>query len=51
MIRRWEGGTCPDTLVERHIAESPYVYCNNNPIRFIDPDGRDKNDRVLRRAY
>lgn len=30
-----------DLLVERYYSISPYVYVANNPVNFIDPDGRD----------
>ncbi len=29
-----------DPLCEKYYSISPYAYCANNPVKFIDPDGR-----------
>ncbi len=35
---RW---TSPDPLCEKYYHLSPYVFCLNNPIKYIDPDGKE----------
>jgi|GEM_PF-2252621 len=36
-IQKW---LSVDPLTDKNISTSPYMYCNGNPIRFVDPDGR-----------
>jgi RHS repeat-associated protein len=37
-IGRW---FVQDLLQEKYYSVSPYIYCMNNPLRFIDPNGMD----------
>ena len=30
----------PDPLLDKYIFASPNMYCNGNPIKYVDPDGR-----------
>ena len=32
--------TTMDPLCEKYYSISPYAYCNNNPVKYVDPDGR-----------
>ena len=33
-------GIPPDPLADKYYSVSPYAFCNNNPVNFVDPDGR-----------
>ena len=33
--------TTPDPMAEKYYGISPYAMCNANPVRYVDPDGRD----------
>jgi RHS repeat-associated protein len=33
--------TAIDPLAEKYYSISPYVYCMNNPLKYLDPDGKD----------
>jgi RHS repeat-associated protein len=38
---QWNG---PDAMAEKYYNISPYAYCGNNPIMFVDPDGMTIKD-------
>ena len=33
--------TTMDPLSEKDYSISPYVFCNNNPVKFVNPNGKD----------
>ena len=35
------GTTTQDPLAEKYFSISPYIWCAGNPVRFIDPSGKD----------
>ena len=41
---RWAS---PDPLADKYYSVSPYAFCNNNPVNFVDPDGRDILDKFV----
>ena len=42
IIARWNG---IDPMSEKHLSATPYKYCHNNPIVFIDIKGKEPNLR------
>ncbi|MBO5194054.1 MAG: peptidoglycan DD-metalloendopeptidase family protein [Bacteroidales bacterium] len=36
-LRRW---MVPDPMSEKYYGTSPYAFCGNNPVNFVDPDGK-----------
>ena len=33
--------TTMDPMAEKNYSVSPYAYCNNNPVKFVDPTGKE----------
>ena len=42
-ILRW---TTMDPLCEKFYDTSPYVFCGNNPLKYVDPNGKEKLDGI-----
>ena len=42
-----------DPLAEKYYSYSPYAFCNNNPVNFVDPDGESwgKAAKVVKKVY
>ena len=49
-LARW---TTPDPLADKYYSTSPYAFCNNNPVNFVDPDGKSwgKAAKVVKKVY
>ena len=44
--------TTQDPLAKDYYATSPYGYCLNNPVKFVDPDGKKiRPGNLVRRGY
>ena len=44
--------TTQDPLAEKYFSTSPYGYCLNNPVKFVDPDGKKiRPGNPVRRGY
>ncbi len=43
ILARWDR---IDPLCEKYYSTSPYAYCGNNPVIFIDPNGKQRNPIV-----
>ena len=37
----------PDPLLDKYLNLSPYTYCNGNPLKYVDPDGKSPKDKVV----
>jgi len=42
-IRKW---LSVDPLADKYPGISPYAYCNWNPVKYVDPDGREKHNKM-----
>ena len=42
-IQKW---LSVDPLVDKYIYASPYIYCNGNPIKYVDPNGEGPQDKA-----
>ncbi|MCD7898574.1 MAG: RHS repeat-associated core domain-containing protein [Bacteroides sp.] len=46
MVPELGGFMSVDPMAEKYYSWSPYSYCKNNPLRYVDPDGMVARDSV-----